>query len=827
MILVAGEAGIGKTRLVTEFLDSSTERVETFWGVCDDLIVPRPLGPIIDIALQAGLQGTGGVDLAPAILARFGVQPGPTAIVVEDAHWADAATLDALMYFGRRVGRLPIVLVITFRADEVPADHRLRQVIGDIPIDVIVRIPLEPLSRPTVDAMASSVGRSGDEIWDLTGGNPFLVGELLGEPEGEIPETVQDAMASRLARLSDEGREVAEVCALVPGTCETSLIEAVLPNSGRGVSNAVEGGVLDYERGHVGYRHELARRAVEDAIPAPERRSLHRRLGAVLEELGADASRIVHHAGIAEDVDRLARVGPIAARRAARVGAHREAASHYRTILPHLDLLDRAEIANILSEFTVQAYITDDQQAALGAAEQALACYRELGDREGEGRMLRRLSRLFWWAGDRRRAEALGHEAIRILEDLEVRSELARAYSNLSLLNMLAHDAQGAVQWGEKAIATARDVGDDSTLAHSLNNLASARLWTGDLEGWDLFRQSLEVAIAAGLDEHEVRAWSNSIWIALDYRDYGTAKAFLERGLALARDRERLGYDHYMTGERARLHFDQGRWTEAERDARWVLSRPITPGITSLPALTTLARTQVRRGDAEASRNLAEAWRAASASGELQRIGHVALGRVEYAWLRDDLAGANEAIAPAYELAHRAGQPWITDEIAFWLWRVGGRPAMSDIAVEPFALRVAGEPRAAAAAWERLGCPYEQADSLCDSDRAEELLEALEIFDRLGAVPAATRCRARLRALGAPHIPRGPRATTLASPAGLTPRQTEVLSLVASGSTNTEIADLLFISPKTVDHHVSDILARLGAADRVEAGEMAAELGLL
>jgi DNA-binding NarL/FixJ family response regulator len=142
-------------------------------------------------------------------------------------------------------------------------------------------------------------------------------------------------------------------------------------------------------------------------------------------------------------------------------------------------------------------------------------------------------------------------------------------------------------------------------------------------------------------------------------------------------------------------------------------------------------------------------------------------------------------------------------------------------------MQIAGRWRDAAAAWEGIGCPYERATALYDSDDEGDLLAALETLDELGAVPAAKLIRRKLQSLGIRRIPRGPRRATRANPAGLTPRQVEVLDLIVNGLTNAEIADELFVSPKTVDHHVSAILAKLDVGSRREAASVAHELGLV
>jgi DNA-binding CsgD family transcriptional regulator len=282
-----------------------------------------------------------------------------------------------------------------------------------------------------------------------------------------------------------------------------------------------------------------------------------------------------------------------------------------------------------------------------------------------------------------------------------------------------------------------------------------------------------------------------------------------------------------MVAERATLRLQRGDWAGAEEDLQWVLAQPEQPGITQMPALATLARLAARRGDDDAPEKVQTAHALAEPTGELQRIAPVAAARAELEWLAGRTEAVRAAVADPYGRALETAQPWVTDELAFWMWRSGASHVAPQATDTPYAMQIAGRWRDAAAAWEGIGCPYERAIALYDSNDEGDLLAALEILDDLGAVPAAKLIRRKLQSLGIRRIPRGPRRATRANPAGLTPRQVEVLDLVVNGLTNAEIADELFVSPKTVDHHVSAILAKLDVGSRREAASVADELGLI
>jgi DNA-binding CsgD family transcriptional regulator len=238
-----------------------------------------------------------------------------------------------------------------------------------------------------------------------------------------------------------------------------------------------------------------------------------------------------------------------------------------------------------------------------------------------------------------------------------------------------------------------------------------------------------------------------------------------------------------------------------------------------------LGRLQARRGDPQAAATLDEAATWAFATGELQGVGPVAAARAEHAWLEGEPERVASEASRGFELAMEVGHPWYAGELAFWLWRVAALAEIPALAAEPYRLLMTGEWRVAASAWATMGCPYEQAEALAHGDE-EATAQALRLLDRLGAAKAAQRLRRELRQKGSLRIPRGPSRTTTANPAGLTSRQLEVLRLLTEGLSNPEIAARLSLSPRTVDHHVSAVLAKLGVDSRRQATTAARRLGV-
>jgi DNA-binding CsgD family transcriptional regulator len=274
------------------------------------------------------------------------------------------------------------------------------------------------------------------------------------------------------------------------------------------------------------------------------------------------------------------------------------------------------------------------------------------------------------------------------------------------------------------------------------------------------------------------------------------------------------------------LRLLRGDWPGAEADAHASLERGKYPGISLCPALVALGTLQARRGDPGARATLDDAWVRAEASDELQRLAPAAASRLECAWLQGSEPPDLERAREVYARALQTADPFTLGELAFRLWLAGDLEEVAPAAAEPYRLAAAGDWSGAAAAWEAIGRPYDAAEARSLADDDDTLLQALAELDRLGAAPAAARLRRKLRERGVSAVPRGPRAATRALPRGLTPRQLEVLELIATGATNAEIAERLVVSPKTVDHHVSAVLAKLEVGSRREAADVANDLGI-
>ena len=397
LVLVAGEAGVGKTALLRRFCERRPARV--LWGDCDALFTPAALEPLADIALLTGGElemlvaaGAAPRDVAAALLREL---RRPSIVVIEDVHWADEATLDVLRLLGRRIATVPSMLIASYRDDELDPAHPLRATLGELSRRATTdRLRLERLSRGAVAELAAPHGVDARELHRRTSGNPFFVTEALAAGGVELPATVRDAVLARVAPLSPPARRVLDAAAIVPGTVELGLLEALAEVDQ--LEECLSCGVLAANGASVAFRHDLARVAVEDTLTPTRRRTLHRRALAALEG-AADPARLAYHAEGAGDGEAVLRHASAAAERAAAAGAHREAAAQYRRALRFASgFATRAELHERRSH---ALFVSDEADEAAEELQHALECRRALGDTRREGDLLRSLSAIVWCPG--------------------------------------------------------------------------------------------------------------------------------------------------------------------------------------------------------------------------------------------------------------------------------------------------------------------------------------------------------------------------------------------------------------------------------------------
>ena len=553
-------------------------------------------------------------------------------------------------------------------------------------------------------------------------------------------------------------------------------------------------------------------------------------LGGEAPEPERDLALLAHHAEAAGNRDAVLEFAVAAAVQAAALHAHREAAAQYARALRFASAMPAAEQARLFEGRSIACYLSDQGEDAIAARRAALDIWRRLGNPLKEGDNLRWLSRLCWFQGQGAKAEKAATAALAVLEPLAPGPELAMAYSNLSQLRMVEHDLEATRFWGNRAIALAEQLGETETLVHALANVGTAHLTFEHDRGESELQRSLQLSIDCGFLDHAARALTCLAMGAMLTWRLNEADRRLATGIAYATEHDLDIYRWYLLAKRATIRVYQSRWDAAEEEIRHLLQQPALSPLTRLVALTALGQVGARRGSPEAAPALDEALALAEGNGQLMRLGRVHAVRAEAALLAGDKLRARSEALAVRDAVFSRGNRWQRGEVAWLLWQAGDGDVPTDDLAEPHALQIGGDFAEAAEAWQRIGCPYEEARALAATDDPANVRLAVSTFELLGAQPALRQAIGRLRELGVRDIPvlrRGPQTATRANPAGLTRRETEVLMLLAEGLRNAEIAERLYLAPKTVRHHVSVILTKLGVETRIEAARAAATLGLI
>jgi DNA-binding CsgD family transcriptional regulator/tetratricopeptide (TPR) repeat protein len=833
LVLLRGEAGIGKTAVVRQFCERRSAPRVVLWGACEPLFTPRPLAPFIDIARATGGKLDELVERGATphqVLEAMGeaaAKGSPTVIVLEDLHWADEATLDVLRLLGRRVDAFPGLVLATYRDDELEQAGRLRIVLGELArIPGVARLELGRLSLGAVAQLAEPYHVDAAELYHRTGGNPFFVSEALAAGTNEIPETVRDAVLARAAGLGDTARVLLEALAIVPAVADLGLLRAIAGHAVEALDQCLSSGIVISAGTGVMFRHELARLVIEESAAPDRSLELHARALQALADSN-DYARLAHHAEAANDAAAVLRFAPQAARRAARVGAHRESAAQYSRALRFAETTTTAERGQLRHELAYQYMLTDQIDESVAAANEALTVWKELGDARSQAETLLLLSTVLWCPGRLDESHAAAQQALEVLQGVDANRQLANAHLQAADISFDAEDLNSALASADRALELATATGDQELETTVQIMLAIGRFLKGLPESRGRLEQIRARAAEAGLEQQACRADTCLVSVAIRQRDYTRASAYLESALCFASERGLELFRGYLLAYQAQVDLDLGRWDEAAETASLILSEPRRSRIPKIIALSVIGRVRARRGDPGVWPVLDEALSLSSIGDTLESSEPATVARAEAAWLGGDMEGVKQETAATFALARRCGSRWVVAELAAWRRRGGLDDQLSDgETAGPYAQEVAGDWQAAAAQWRELGCPYEAALALGESGDPSPMRDAVDQFQRLGARPAAAIIARRLRERGIRRIPRGPRQRTRENPRGLTARELEVLPLLVAGLRNAEIAARLVVSERTVDHHVSAILRKLGVRSRGEVAAEASGLGL-
>jgi DNA-binding CsgD family transcriptional regulator len=833
-VLLSGEAGIGKTSLIKHFTNGVNSDTEILWGACDALFTPRPLGPLYDIAYQIKSNLINMIEneekrvsIFSAFLNYLESTSKLKIIVIEDIHWADESTLDLIKFLARRINRTQSILILSYRDEEIDKDHQLHAILGDLPYSETERIRLYPLSESAVSTLMKNAGIKNEKLYERTGGNPFYVTEVLANKNEELPSSIKEAVIAHTSKLSTDTKKLLEIISVIPTKVEIDLLRKLVENVEEHIDNCINKAILITDNNLISFRHELARLAVLDSISEMKRMRLHQSvLNSLLEDSNQHSllAQIVHHASQSRDKDAIIKYAPLAAKQASLLDSHREAAAHYKTAIEYSQDLPIEEKLKLFEGRYNECYLTAEIKEAIIACESIQEILQNSNELLQLGENYRKLSDLFEWLAIPPKTEEYIGRSIEILESLPPSPQLAMAYSTRSGIYVGNEKPYLAIEWGEKALKLARKLNEPQIEIHALANIGKAKMYINDETGEGDLKKSLALAQQKGLDKEVSRAFVNLGLHNLSRKNFKNAQKYFAEGISHCHEKDIEIYRLNMISGMSKITLDHGNLDEACEKAEYVLRQEIADPLDKRIAFAVLGIIRARRNDPEALVNFDKAISSPDKKGECAFIAKMA--KAEAYWLSNKLDLVIEEIESNNSHIMESNNPWKMGELAFWIWKAGRLPEIPNNIAKPYLLQIKGDWRGAADEWNKIGCPYQEALALADGDE-ESKRKALTILESLGARATINLLKQQMRESGIKKIPKGPRKSTMQNPAGITGRQIDVLQLLTEGLSNSEIAARLFISPKTVDHHISAILAKLNLHSRTEAATFAQSSGII
>jgi len=836
-IFVSGEAGIGKTSLIKAFCNEVKNKCNAYLGICDALFTPRPLAPLYDVLLQLGKNiPEGNIDITNRtafftnFLHELNDREKVNMIVFEDIHWADEATLDFIKFLARRITQLKCLFILTYRDTEIHSGHPLRNIMGQLNPDSFARIELLPLSKQAVEKMAAGRGYNGEDVYRITNGNPFYVTEILASYSEGVPDNIKDSILSIYNKKNGKIKHVWEILSVLPTAFEMNYLDKLDALYIPAVQDCIDSKILIVDKERILFKHELYRRTIESSLSPLARIALNKKiLDLLLEsfEENQATERIIHHAKNANEYDLVVKYAPVAAKQAASVGAHIEAARLYLTAIEYYQGNDDDTRIQFYESYAYECYLTNQAKEAIIYTARALDIWKRKNNIERIGNSMRFLSRLWWWSGNWSRAESFANEAIEVLDSQPSSKAKAMAYSNMAQLKMLTEKLDECLYWGEKAIVIAKELNDEEILSHALNNVGTVGMTQGSIEkGNELLQQSLAIALKNSYNEHAARAYTNlgCNWVML--KNYKEAEKFFEEGIQYCEERDLDAWASYMLSWKARLKLETGHWKEAGNIAESLLKNETQTPVVRIIVLVVAAIIKMRRGEDDALRQLTDAKTMASESMESQRILPVLSAILEYEWITGSTVIDDKILDAAKATIAGSETIYGNREFVFWMRKARKQKLTLKNMQGGYDIDSTESALNAAAFWERAGSPYEEALALFETSD-DNKRKAVAIVQQLGATAVYERMKFEMRRSGIKKIPRGIRKTTQSNPEFLTDRELDVLRLLQEGLHNKEIAARLFISAKTVDHHISAILYKLEVNSRTKAVFEAEKLGII
>jgi len=731
VVLLRGEAGIGKTALLQSFFDELPVdgSAAPALASCVRLRTPSTLTPIFDLLEQLGRTEaeTDPIDTPAAAVAALAgwARPDapPTVLGIDDLQWADDATLDVVALLARRLTEVPLLLVLTLRSDAVDAGHPVHAVLADLRSRGADVEDLEPLSRDAVRRLAGVADAEADDLHVRTGGNPLLVSQVIGSTDGAVPGGVNDIVLARLAEMTPAGRRATEAMAISPVPLELPVAAAYLGADLPSLAEADKRNLLMTSDSAVGFRHDLVRRAIHDSILVFDRLPLHRRLLDALPS-SVPVARRLHHAVEGVVVDAVLELGPEAARDAARLGSHREAVELYEKILGYPTEFDDETTAALTSEHAYQLYLVWDLRGAIDVATRAAQLWADRGEPFRQGAVLTTLARAQVWT-DSDRARATGAEAIELLAPAGTSTEAARAYCEMAGLHVFDDKRDVARELAEIGLRMAEELSDRGLQALALNYLGCVEHSGSD--GWEaMLRRSIDLAVGAGQVEYATRAIANlsvGLWDSGRWRESSDVLAEAEPLIAGV---EYQGSIITVRLQAAHVAASFGDDEAALAIIEWIRATDRTASL-GFECDVLEHRIRMRRGEQSGPAGLRQIWASVDAAAWSERSVKLATGHqvrsaystllffatlAELAWRTGDIELAQDVNGAA--VRERIDFPLRTElgELSLYLHLAGvDQEADADL-LEPYAIAIGGDLEAAAASFERMGRPVDAAACL-------------------------------------------------------------------------------------------------------------------
>jgi DNA-binding CsgD family transcriptional regulator/tetratricopeptide (TPR) repeat protein len=847
-VLITGEAGVGRTSFLQQFSQEIKNTGAYYVGCCEPLFSPRPLGPLYDIAPRLGKTFTQSIRnqenhsvIFASLLEELSRSAKPICLVIEDAQWADAGTLDLIQYLGRRIEALPILFVLSYRTCELAADHPLKAALGSLLREHTDRIDLLPLSRECVAGLAHKHSVRTDLLYELTQGNPFYLTEVLNTSSDTLPETVTRFIASKLAALSPAARQLCELVSTIPNEAELSVISQITfgcESKLKGddpelVERCTNSGLIDFTGTGLRFRHEIARRAVENSLSVLKRKSWH---GVMLEIMIRDQTlpkaRLVHHAAQAGLGALVLELAPQAAQEASLAGAHREACHHFATAIPFAKHSPLQVQAMLYEGWAYHGLMSTSMDSRfVEALKRAITLWKEIGNVERVGYNLRMLSVLNWSLGRIEDSFACVTEAIALLEKIPPSHALAMAYSMRSQNFVATSNLDQAIIWGEKALKVATKLEATEAIVHALCNLGTALMRSHCVEGETMIKRSIAIGQARGFHEPTGVAYINYCESLLWQFRLAEAELVCNEGLDFVKRTGAWALSFSLMGLLAQIAARLNRFGESQTLAQKVLENTSLSPLVRWPALAATAMCLTRIGHPDGFAKLDELVALSRKLSLPHHQLHASIMQVETFWIAGDLVRAKRALASALELRGDESSPWLIGQLSIWWHRLNTRLDPSGLPVDvaiaaPFALEISGDVMGAASWWSERAFTFEQAICLMHAGD-DGLVAAAQLLTQIEATPAVHRLRQLARKLKIQGVKRGHYGSAASNSFHLTAREIAILQFVAKGLSDGEIAEKVARSKRTIQNHVGSLLSKVGVKNRLTLVSVVQRSGLL